>query len=870
MATLPLNQALARFVTNENRYDVFINGDKEAVYTTPDAIHVPSVRNFLHGLEAAVSAGLSVFQSVEALEGTIVSPDITTVLVVGPEGTAHKRVAAGTAQPDCPASARSRSADGRWWVVSEAILRPEFFLYSGGVSQSGNAAIQDMFDFASDGDFILMTGQYAISSSNVCGKQLFIDASSAEFIVSENITPFVFEAPTVGVFGLSADYGGGRTLEVSGNSTAPGDGEPIKIVSNAVDPKNRDTGSNATKYRVGEWAVCSQGSTATSFILSGDLEFSVGISPTSISGDEPEVAAYTVAMNARVVRLSGKTLEWRGGKITYTGIQSTWTAPAFSVIGYVRPKLALRFGTIPESGISVKGCYAPTIEYVECEEFGAATDGQSGYLVANSSYGLTVENMVSMRGRHAYTTTGPTSPANTTTTSALLSLGRTCDAVVKRGLSRGAGSLDLPMYDTHHDAERSQLIDCQVIGGSGPAFTARGRGTKFVRPVAVDRGEGLFALTEYSNEEPDDDLFLNSKALYALTECSLYDADFSVDTRVIEFRESIGLVEGTGKYKTKAHNCLTFSGTTEFTGDHLVTINGDMGTSGAACVTVNAPNSRHVAAFSGLPSLLISGNLTVDARATTVTGVVGVSVALGASLIVRGRLRLLLPATATAVLSGSGSITCEEGGVIEYSVEGRGDWDIAVGQSRAGLRIRSLDGSVDWDTATGSLRTVSFSGSLAVEHAGTGALVKNVFIPKGQSASSFMNTNAPALLRVTISGQKSGYVGTGSIYLYSGTDNYVVNFDFPASASGSQVNFLFVAEVYFTSPGNQLHVTSLSSTVSGTGVDVTHSNVRSEAAPYSGADDKAVRIGADIAVGDTLRIMSCRVETTAGGVLGSV
>lgn len=55
MTALPLNQALTRFITNEDRYDTFVNGSDTASYTSSGGALVPSVRKFLSSLDSQIA-----------------------------------------------------------------------------------------------------------------------------------------------------------------------------------------------------------------------------------------------------------------------------------------------------------------------------------------------------------------------------------------------------------------------------------------------------------------------------------------------------------------------------------------------------------------------------------------------------------------------------------------------------------------------------------------------------------------------------------------------------------------------------------------------------------------------------------------------
>ena len=78
MAEMPLDQAIPRFKTNEDRIDTFVNGDENATYTTSGGVQVPSVRKVVadfeeqgDGLLAQAEAARDAAQTAAAALGLI-------------------------------------------------------------------------------------------------------------------------------------------------------------------------------------------------------------------------------------------------------------------------------------------------------------------------------------------------------------------------------------------------------------------------------------------------------------------------------------------------------------------------------------------------------------------------------------------------------------------------------------------------------------------------------------------------------------------------------------------------------------------------------------------------------------------------------
>lgn len=66
MTTLPLAQAIDRFVQNDERLDVFTNGDETATMTTSEGLVVPSLANMLKSVEDATDAAIAAAGTLEA------------------------------------------------------------------------------------------------------------------------------------------------------------------------------------------------------------------------------------------------------------------------------------------------------------------------------------------------------------------------------------------------------------------------------------------------------------------------------------------------------------------------------------------------------------------------------------------------------------------------------------------------------------------------------------------------------------------------------------------------------------------------------------------------------------------------------------
>ena len=73
MAELPLDQAIPRFKTNEDRIDTFVNGDENATYTTSGGVQVPSVRKVVADINEEGEGWLA--QAEEARDAAVAAAE---------------------------------------------------------------------------------------------------------------------------------------------------------------------------------------------------------------------------------------------------------------------------------------------------------------------------------------------------------------------------------------------------------------------------------------------------------------------------------------------------------------------------------------------------------------------------------------------------------------------------------------------------------------------------------------------------------------------------------------------------------------------------------------------------------------------------
>jgi len=699
-----------------------------------------------------------------------------------------------------------------------------------------------------------------------------LNLGSGRIFCDAEVRVLDWSATLFGPYDLGANYTAGDTaLDMAGSplAAAPKAGTVMKIVSDAVDPKNRDSGSETRQFRVGETFIVGSGSTTTNVVLARPLRFVRGISPTSTAGDEADVNSYTTALNARVVFADNdERFELVGGCFSHEdGHDADWSTSTMRVRGFVDPL----FSRVSVSkgygyGIGLAGTYRAVVDNPSFEGLvNDVSNGQFGYGVSDAGTMTKVTGLGANDTRHAYTSSVNRMSANDREPRAIISAGRVEAAQINGGHATGGTSAQ---WDTHLSTEVATFSDTYSRGCTGTSMGVRGRDVSVLGHTSRDCGLGVNFFTEFQSGDTDEDFFTAGKTVADVTSGRARDLDVECKEEPFIASHSIVDLMGKSKFITQDH-CALYNngGILRVTGYHEFTsITGGVVHDRTGCIHINGANSALSSAFPLAKTIIEQGSVVVidatDADASTVNAM---TINTGAELIVRGKLVFKLPSGA-GWKSGSGAIRCEGDGVIEYEIAGAADNSIITNaESLVDLRVRSVDGSVRWDdakrTATGPAFQTFFDSTVGVDHDGTGSEVQDVYNPKGQYAFFAMNARAAGMLRCIITGRKDGTNGDATIVLRSGASNFVESFVIPAAAS------LFQIEVtgHITGVNSQLYITNLS--YKDGAADTVSTGRKPETLSPANGTNPAVSFGINAAVGDSVQIDTCEVWATAGGVL---
>ena len=83
MAILPLDEAIPRFKANEERVDIFTNGDETTDFQTADGTPVPSIRKFYAGITEEVARSIPHYDLISEAEAVTFASTISEVRVAG-------------------------------------------------------------------------------------------------------------------------------------------------------------------------------------------------------------------------------------------------------------------------------------------------------------------------------------------------------------------------------------------------------------------------------------------------------------------------------------------------------------------------------------------------------------------------------------------------------------------------------------------------------------------------------------------------------------------------------------------------------------------------------------------------------------------
>lgn len=775
------------------------------------------------------------------------------------------------------AIARDVQEKQREWVSADDYMtvehRTQNYLAPGSAEVS--YAFQAAFDALPDGGVLLCKSgsTYKITTQINVSKEVHVLAYGAKFLIAANVTAFKFViAPEVKA--LTADYTAGATsISVAALASALTDGQPFKIVCDAVDPANRDSGSGASQYRVSEWAHAS-GGTTTSITLRNPLRFPKGINPTSSAGDEAVVDAYTTAYNARVLVPTSKTMSWQGGTFEYSAGQEAtpWNAKLMIVSGYNRPQIKSAVINRGYShGFSLSGCYMPVVDGVLVTNLANnPSNGQYGYGVADASFGTVVLNSVFTSCRHGYTSSESRMTAGNSNTETLMSVGRIVGARVVNCI--GYGVTTAP-FDTHHGSEDVVFDKCSVLGSDNYAFSVRGRNVRLLDCEAINTKYGIVAYTEYQSGDTDDDLYVAGKPQGCTT------------VEIVNFRAK---VESLPFDIQQVRRCVIRGGTIESTGHQLINNDGsDVVFDGEISFTTTTfDSSRSITELTAtgifdvspiasalsssadwLARIIFARGAEVRVNCAAATDASNALVALKTAdttcfIENRGRARLSLSSAFSTLVSGaSASYSATPESDLTWSVSGVADNSITLGLLGKNLRAFAVDESA-WYDGTGirkaSEHLVYFDRPETVV-AGTGGTVNAAYLPAYSPVNHI--DEAGHYVRYEVHIGKAGAVGTATITSRIGT---AFNFAFGMAATDATCRL--VIEVFTTGDNAQdVYVRSEAAPASGVVTPAsTYLQRLAETTDLAAAGD-LLRFDVAASVGDTITFKAVRVYSDVAG-----
>jgi hypothetical protein len=429
---------------------------------------------------------------------------------------------------------------------------------------------------------------YAVTSTvDFAAKQVLVDADGAKLNVTADVVAVSASSGFVGPLALSANYvPGARTITLA-SVTGLVVNRPIRIVSDAIDPSHRNSGTNSSQYRLGESAIIVSIDTGTKVVtLGGPLKYYQGLSTTggSVAGDRAVVETYTTANNARVVQPSAFDFAWYGGEIAYEdGHDATdgsgWKKSAWSLVGYADPILdGLLISRGYHIGINlitfggrVNNCNVRNLS--DYSVIGGSASNL-GYGVLLGGHGSTVTGLRGSNTRHLVTSSGTQITTSETDPGTLWKSGPTRDCTISDGV--GGGQLST-VWDTHSDAHNWVFRDCRAIDGQGPAFNMRGRENRLIRPFARCR-YGISALQEFQDSGGVDLAWSSGQGRENATSCYVESANIICEREALEARGGHIHLSGENVFVSGSHDVLVApaGGFIEITGGRTrITITGD-------------------------------------------------------------------------------------------------------------------------------------------------------------------------------------------------------------------------------------------------------------------------------------------------------
>lgn len=552
---------------------------------------------------------------------------------------------------------------------------------TGDGSTDDTTALGAAFDYAITNNVWLYgypADTYKITSTITKTGQVRVDWRGAKWVKTTTGIAFEFTA-TTSAYDLSSDYTKtGTTLAVNDTGTALERGQPFVIVSDAAAIDGRDEGSNANKYRTGEYSVVGHGTTTTTSVaLLRPLQKVTGVNPTSSAGEEATVDAYTTAYNARILvpdreeRFVFKNFEGEYTDGHGAGSGDLWQGTFLDVVGYVKPKIhRIRQYRGYDASIRLSGtfwaevteCYA---ERLENNNGG----GQLGYGVSDAGYGTTVKDCIWVDCRHGYTTGASAVAADTTDTQEQYRIPSAVDSKIVncRGLNFG----DQSPFDTHHMSRNIEFESCVAKVCDGPAFSPRGRRIIITSPMVRQAKIGVVARTEYDSGDPDDDKTLNLKTAEVFTSAYVHDPDIEAEEAPFRMEAARLEVHGRCRLLSASHHIVDGDDADEGKGALVWGASGSFTTTdfdgSLSKVAANSTgvfyvekptDAAHTPAYSTSTVEILDGvDLDIDVSATNSTTIFGVDLDHDdVTFTNKGRLKFKLPSDGK-LFDSNGTIT---------------------------------------------------------------------------------------------------------------------------------------------------------------------------------------------------------------------
>ena len=399
-----------------------------------------------------------------------------------------------------------------------------------------SAALKDAFTWQQSGKGRKLLGSpgavYLLMEEISGNEDLFVDWRGAEVFKASSGNAFRFSAPYQ--FGTLTTDQSGAVLEVDGLSRTPQGGEAVMLLSNAIDPYNRDEGGLKKQFRVAEWTLVGEGGNRNRIPVPFGLSKMLGSDPHDPNlkigrVDERLIPAFTTAMSTRVMLPEPRRIDWSNLTLRFedghgAGASELWTGAGLLLSGYRGAVTDVRHIRGYGPGVQLAGCVGMLIARSFFSDLEDNTRRrQYGYGVNDLSFMTHVVDCSWKRCRHGFTTA-----------QVALQTGAQSAAVYAAAGSRGAvveacAGHDFPTnapFDTHHGAMGTTFLNCRASQCATYAFTIRGRDIKIVNPHIRSTTTGFYVFTGYaSGSGPAEDYFLAAAGPEFRTRCVIRGGD---------------------------------------------------------------------------------------------------------------------------------------------------------------------------------------------------------------------------------------------------------------------------------------------------------------------------------------------------------